>query len=358
MNEDELRAFLDSAASSEGKGKSKDPASEADSEGQAPTHMSFEELMGIKRQEQADPSSPDEGRVAPEPSADRSADSAPSDSTRRASATTGAHPGGDGEELTPIVLPGPPQSPKVNEPFWEPRPTQADPLLEDSAPTALPATAPLSMDSLDDPPADDDPIFGSEPLPAADTGEYEKISVVGSERSHSRFVPWIIVGAGAVLAIVASLVIVFAVRGGEDPQPPPVTEPTAESPAEPTTEEPIEPTAEPVDPEPAPDEPPTVEVGNTGDFNIESWGVQGEISAKFGWPSYTISGDVLTFEGGTLLPQFPESCAAMRTGFGIKKAADGTFEVHRPAETCAEAPDFYNEVWGLTAAIIPTLKPA
>jgi len=359
MNEDELRAFLESATVG-------DSETEADTESEEAKDpaagMSFEELMRMKRGD----SSPSESagsasaaEASARPSAPGASQEPPAAPATSEPPVTEVLPQASEPELTPIVLPGPPRpasKPDASEPFWEPK--KAAPAAAAPAASETPSTAPLPSGSnlVEDPASD---LFGSDPLPSPGSEEeYERISVVGSEKPRSKFVPWLIVGLGAVLAIAVSIVIVLAVRGGGESEP--QTEPTTQSPpatSEPTEETPVEPTE--TEPEtPAADEPPEVEVGNTGSFKIDSWGVQGEISAKFGWPSYKISGDTLTFEGGTLLPQFPDSCAAMRTGFGITKKADGSFEVFRPAETCAEAPDFYNEVWGLTAAIIPTLKAA
>ncbi len=358
MNEDELRAFLESATADD---KNAD-GNEADESGKDSPRMSFEELMGIKRDGSSDAAAAAEANGARGDSPTEQAASEPrvADPERdvqHVAAPVAPRAAQNEPDLVPIQLPGPPQASKPSTaPFWEqnePKPTDAEPAADQSEP--LPATAPLPVGASQTEPHME--LFGSDPLPAAETSEYEKISVVGSEKSRSRYVPWVIVGAGAILAIVASLVVVFAVRGGEEPAP--TTAPTTQEPVEPTTVAPTEePTIEPTETEPAGDEAPEVEVGDTGDFEIASWGVKGQISSKFGWPRYTISGENLTFEGGTLLPQFPESCAAMRTGFGITKMADGTFEVYRPAGTCDEAPDFYNEVWGLTAAIIPTLKAA
>jgi len=403
MNEDELREFLESATvDTPGKGGQSADATDAP----AP-RLSFEKLMQMKRAESAgdraaapvDPAAQDQAptpAAAPTPpAAPSAAPTAPQDppatevlpqapSATPAPVTPPVPPAAPEPELAPIILPGPPQPnarPVSNEPFWETHAraaaaapevpaTPAAPAPTTPVPSATPATTPLSAarpeahsqtgiveNHTDDP-------FGADPLPVPGVDgagdDYERIEVVGAEKSHSKMIPWIIVGAGAILAIILAIVVVFAVRGGSA-EPTETAEPTTEAPAEPTTEEPTaEPPAEtsepPAETTPPADEPPEVEVGKTGSFKIDSWGVQGEISAKFGWPSYTISNGTLTFEGGTLLPQFPDSCAAMRTGFGITKLDDGTFEVHRPAETCAEAPDFYNEVWGLTAAIVPTLK--
>jgi hypothetical protein len=213
----------------------------------------------------------------------------------------------------------------------------------------IPATAPLPL-GLEE-------LFGQQetaaaaPPPSAES-EYERIAVTGGEKK--RFIPWIVVGAGAIIALVAAILIVLSVRGGDSETDPTTAPPTTEQPTETT---PSEPDPEPVEPEPNPNEPPVVEVGPTGDFPIPAWGLQGEISAQFGWPQYRFEGENLILHGGTLLPQFPESCAEMREGFGLTRMADGTLEVLRPAQTCAEAPELYDQVWGLTAATIPTFKP-
>src|SRR5690606_6582635 len=150
--------------------------------------------------------------------------------------------------------------------------------------------------------------------------EYEPIAVTGGERSR-RIVPWIVAGAGAVIALIAAVLIVFAVRGGDEaPAPTAAPQPTTEQPATeepPTPNEEESPESTPSTPTPPPsDEPPAVEVGNTGTMDIPAWGVTSQISAKFGWPRYTIdANNNLLLADGTLLPQFPDSCQEMRTGF-------------------------------------------
>lgn len=270
--------------------------------------------------------------------------------------------------VAPITLPGPPARPSVRtEPAPaspQPAPVSPEPaqslLPTQPVPAPVPApagaqhppisTAQLIADLGFDAPAP----AGPEPVDA-----YEKISVTGGERSRPGFLPWIIVGAIAVIALVASVMIVLSVRGSDNAEAPaadaPAEAPATQEPAAPgTPDEPADGPADPETPETMGDEAPTVDVGQTGAFPIPDWGLTGEISAKFGWPQYRFEGDTLILSGGTLLPKFPESCAAMREGFGLTKLEDGTLEVHRPAETCAEATELYNQVWGLTAATIPT----
>ncbi|MFC7766018.1 hypothetical protein [Leucobacter soli] len=190
-------------------------------------------------------------------------------------------------------------------------------------------------------------------------GEYERIAVTGAEKEHRRLLPWIIVAAVAIVAIVASVFIVQTFRGGGE-TPPPVVQPTTETPS---TTEPTEPTApeeEPSDPETPEtgDAAPEVEVGSTYRMPITQWDVTVEVSNKLGSVYYMLDGERMILQDGALLPKFPSSCSEMREGFGLTRLADGTFEVLRPAERCAEATELYDEVWGLVAAMIPTIEAA
>jgi len=40
----------------------------------------------------------------------------------------------------------------------------------------------------------------------------------------------------------------------------------------------------------------------------------------------------------------------------MTRAADGTFTVLRPEQSCAAAPELYDEVWGLVAAMAESAK--
>lgn len=401
MNEDELRAFLESAtvggdddgdrdgtpeneapeaparaaAFDEAAPTAPMPAVQAPEDPAAPAAEpqpgrlpSFDELMGIKRDPApAAPSAPAApaapGPVIPPVSAASAAAAAAS--------TPGAEP-----ELTPLVLPGPgtrpatPAAPAVPSNPQAPTAFSPQPARSTQRPAAVPVAAPPAAATPT--PARTSPLptgigalagqgaaqNGIAPNGASASGssggdDYEKISVTGGEKK--RFIPWIVVGAGAVVALIAAVLIVFAVRGGGEPAPtaaPTTSESPEPDPSESTAPEPSD---EP-DETPAPDEAPTVEVGQTGDFPIPDWGLSGQISGQLGWPQYRFEGENLILFGGSLLPQFPDSCAAMREGFGLTRQADGSLEVLRPAERCAAAPELYDQVWGLVAATIPTFQ--
>ncbi|MBO1900734.1 hypothetical protein J4H92_02075 [Leucobacter weissii] len=267
-------------------------------------------------------------------------------------------------EVTPLILPGPPPSARAARRQSAPRTAQPAAPVPEQAPAVPTAPFPRQPDAAQAAPfvapsTQELPAalgFGPSAEPARPT-DYEPVSATGQERRRSRLMPWIVTGVGAAVVLVAAVLIVLAIRGnGADPAPttapttPPVT-PTA--PAEDPTPEP-----EP-EPDDDADEAPEVEVGQTGNFPIPDWGVNGQISEKFGWPQFRFEGadnETLILLGGTLLPQFPDSCAEMREGFGLTRDAEGEIEVHRPAETCAEAPELYNEVWGLVAATVPTFE--
>src|SRR5690606_37136472 len=72
---------------------------------------------------------------------------------------------------------------------------QPRPSVPPAAPPAAPRTAPLVA-----------------PEPADD---YEKISVTGGEGDKRRLLPWIIVGAGVIVALIAALLIVNSLSGSE-----------------------------------------------------------------------------------------------------------------------------------------------
>ena len=223
----------------------------------------------------------------------------------------------------PIVLPAPPSRPST--PAAPPRaaaqpPTTPLPAAPQSAQSqpAQPRTAQLQTP----PPSDRISAaqlandLGFDSMLTVDDG-YERIEVTGGERDRPRFVPWIIVGAVAVIAIVASVLIVLSVRGAENPGTP-TADPTNSTgaPTTPTSETPTpsdEPTSSETPTTPEGDAP-KVDVGDQGKFPIAAWNLTGKISAKFGWPQYRIEdqGKTLILFGGSLLPQFPESCKEMR----------------------------------------------
>lgn len=167
--------------------------------------------------------------------------------------------------------------------------------------------------------------------------------------------PWVIVGIVAVVALVASAIVINMARSGADPEPTPAPVPT-QTQAQPTPDPAPEPT---VDPEPTtePDDGvPDVEVGPTNTMPIGPWNATSELSQKFGRTSFAIPDGTNLVLSNDLLDSFPESCSAMRDGWGATKAGDNKYELLKPAEKCAEAAELYDEVWGLTDAWVQTIR--
>lgn len=168
--------------------------------------------------------------------------------------------------------------------------------------------------------------------------------------------PWIIVGIITVLALVASMIVLNLARAGEDPSP--TTAPTTQAP---TTSAPA--TSKPADDDdkkkkkPDENKVPSVDVGNTGTMDVPVWGITAQISEKFGWPQYQINGEQLVLQYSPLIDSLPDSCAAMRQQWGIQRTADGKYEVLKPAQRCEAAPELYDELWGLTDALVKSIAP-
>ena len=169
--------------------------------------------------------------------------------------------------------------------------------------------------------------------------------------------PWIVVGVVAVLALIASILVVNLARGGGEPEPtaaPGTQAPTTTS--RPTTSAPAE-TETPETERPDEDRVPSVDVGPTNRLDIPAWGVTAQLSAKFGMTSYSIPDNVNLVLDSPLINSLPDSCADMRDDWGITKQEDGTFTVRKPAQRCEAAPEVYDELWGLTAALVDSVKP-
>ncbi|UOQ60151.1 hypothetical protein MUN76_14090 [Leucobacter rhizosphaerae] len=205
------------------------------------------------------------------------------------------------------------------------------------------------------------------PVPARDRLAYEQAERVRTAQLETKpestnriakFRPWIIVGVVAVLALVGSIVMVNLARGGGDTTATPApttTQPTTEnSPSTPATTEPTETD----DPTPDPDEVPAVEVGPTNNMPIGPWNATSELSQKLGSTSFSIPDGSNLVLSSALLDSFPNECADMRTAWGATLLENGTYEVRKPATRCAAAPELYDEVWGLVAAWVTTIKPA
>lgn len=175
--------------------------------------------------------------------------------------------------------------------------------------------------------------------------------------------PWIIVAAVAVLALVGALLVVNALRGGGEEKPAPTTEapaPTTTTP-ETTETETVPPTPE----EPEVEEAPKVDVGpNPISMDISFAGISVQSSQKLTNPQWFYHAgppERVMFESG-LMNSFPDSCSAMRSPegkspWGIEKGEGNTWTVVRPEGTCAADTKLYDEVWGLMQAVADSAKP-
>lgn len=379
MDEDELRAFLESATVG---GDAQEPESEdqeaekAAADGDTLNLPPTEPITIPSETPQVRPE-----RAAGEPSFDDIMGGGSAAPDRAApDPASASRAAADQPDLTPIVLPSPPVSASV---FADPtpddaprrrtgwgdggapatQPTVAEPATPATAP--LPAPARRSNDSSglaalglspDPGPSETGAAFGS----TGGHGDgYEKISVTGGEEPHRRYLPWLIVAIVAVIAVVTSVAVVLAVRGGGGtPSAAPGTQSPSAPSEEPSTEPTTPETTEPTEPAETPsDEVPKVSVGRTFDMPITQWNTTVDVSGKLGGGiRYQLDGDNMILLGGDLLPGFPEQCKAMRTGFGMTKQADGAFAVLRPAEPCADAKELYDEVWGLVAAMVDSAR--
>ncbi|MFT4231608.1 MAG: hypothetical protein QM606_02365 [Leucobacter sp.] len=169
--------------------------------------------------------------------------------------------------------------------------------------------------------------------------------------------PWIVVGIIAVLAIVASIIVVNIARGAQDDAGSDAasqqTEQSSQT-TEPTTPAASEETQTPDEGSDAgSEEVPEVEVGETlPPLDISQWDVSAVLSAKFGLTSYTLeNGNTELWLDSPLIQQFP--CDGH---WGAVKTDAGKYEVLKPAERCAAAPELYDELWGLTDAFVKSIE--
>lgn len=230
--------------------------------------------------------------------------------------------------------------------------TQAFPAPTE-APTQAPAPMPTPVSAQPAQRVSLTPQYSSEP-PTAPVPEIKKRS--------GKALPWIIVGAVAVVALIVALVLVNNASGNSSESPAP-SETTSEEPSqEPTTDTPSEePDSEPESP--AATEAPKVDVGETYPLDISYAGISVVAPSKLNPNAWYVpgAGDEVMFHS-TLMGTFPASCADMRSvegksPWGIQKQADGTWMAVRPATSCAAAPDLYNEVWGLVQSIADSATP-
>lgn len=437
MNDDELRAFLDSATVGDEEDQGAE-SEESGAEAAAPIENSaapqrrgvpsFDELMGMGMPASAPADTPSAAVPAAMPTS-------PSAEASSAQATERPEPAQqewsqafakDDEQLVPLILPGfspeprerrdlPPvfqaepaqqaSQPDGSAPrqYDEPAPTQPFDVLSSAETgqakaatggaaaaaaaasagkaTASPAmeTTPLAASSVSresapatrplDTSDDGDPFALLVPdlvSPAASEPEpdYERISVTGSENRGRKALPWLIVGGGVVVAIIASVFVVNGVRGSGTPEttenPPATSQPTTtEEPAEPETPEPSE------EPAPEPDSVPVVDPGSTWPLPIEQWGLTVEVSEKLGGSTpYTL------FDGNTramfdsipVAAGFSDGCAAAREPnvWGLLKTDDGKLEVVRPEPRCTSQADaaLYDTIWGTLDYMAKSAKPS
>ena len=193
------------------------------------------------------------------------------------------------------------------------------------------------------------------------------------KRSVPQALPWIVVGAVAVIAIVVCIVLVNLARGGDSApaksaspsaSESPSTTPSASADANAATSGDDEQDADAdadkdkeKDKDKDKDTVPKVDVGSTNQLDIPAWGATSQLSQKFGMTSYNIPDNVNLRLSSPLIDSLPDSCAAMRTQWGVTQQADGKYAVLKPAETCAAAPELYDELWGLTDAFAKSVKP-
>ena len=177
--------------------------------------------------------------------------------------------------------------------------------------------------------------------------------------ARARFMPWVVVGVVALVAIIGATFLIGGIRGGGNeatPAPVEKVEPVAPKPSPSTTD--TDKTKEEVVEEPKDDVAPTVEVGATYPIPVPQWDATFDLSDRLGSScGYNIEGDNLVM-CTDLVESFPESCSALRTGWGITKTAEGKFELLRPEGTCEESKALYDNVWGLMQAAADSMKAA
>lgn len=406
MNDEELRAFLDSATIGETENNPEHEAEEPDVEaGLMPPTLARPTAPTAPAAHLSDDFDPFAAAPLPEtatagtvPTASESRKPVPSfdelmhlpaPTVEPESGRTAPALGSDGdEELVPLILPGFSPEPRQRPPLppvfraetfrgeAEPAPTgHAAPLpLADPAPTqpfdvAVPASLaaasriPAAASSAGQAanrsfaPSEPEDSFSalSPDLIAredidAQTEEYEKISVTGGDGRGRKALPWIIVGGGVVVAIIAALFVVNGVLGANDSaEPAPTTTQQPADPSEPEPTEKPEPTAEPEPETPeAPTTAPVVDPGDVFAIPITQWGLTVDKSQKLGSVSYTEQGDTVIFDI-PLAADLSDACAAAREGWGLRKKEDGKLEAIRPEPRCTAAGDaaVYDTIWGL-----------
>lgn len=211
------------------------------------------------------------------------------------------------------------------------------------------------------------------PVPARERLSYEQAERVRTAqlatepkrtgaRRAPQALPWIVVGAVAVIAIVVSIVLVNLARGDAGANEATTGRPSTTAPSATPSPTPSSDAEEDADgagnaEDEDPNEVPAVEVGPTSTLDIPAWGVTSQLSQKFGMTSYVIPDNVNLQLSSPLIDSLPEECAAMRSQWGVTQGADGSYTVLKPAERCEAAPELYDELWGLTDAFAKSVTP-
>lgn len=176
-----------------------------------------------------------------------------------------------------------------------------------------------------------------------------------------RIIAWSVVAGILVLVGIGAVAIAIpAINNNAAPKPEPTkTTETAKPTPSPTK------TSESPTPTPTPTETPDVEVGPTTPLDVAPWGVTFDLSTKFGSTQWQITGNTLTMSN-TLINSFPESCAALRTGWGVTKAEPparggvvigaNAYNLAKPSGTCPAASELYTQILGLTQAMVNSGK--
>lgn len=184
------------------------------------------------------------------------------------------------------------------------------------------------------------------------------------DRGKQKLIAWLVVAIIALAAIVVALIFIIpAFDGSENNKPTPSPTQTTAQP----TPSPTQTTQSPT-PTPSPtstNDAPVVDPGTTSPMDVPFWKVTFAVSTKFGSTQYNITGNTLLIDNA-MIQSFPESCAALRTGWGITKAtppavngvvvAGVAYNIAKPSGTCAADPQLLNEVWGLTQAMVDSAK--
>ena len=399
MNDDELRAFLDSATvgDDDDQGQGAD-TSASESPGKPPATEpprrgvpSFDELMnlgapasdagtGVAPAPVATPAPPAPAHPAPAATPASVAEEKPAE---RSWAPAYAK---DDEQLVPLILPGfspeprerkdlppvfqaeptAPQKPVTHAPA-DPAPTQPFDVLTDKQPAQTQQAAARQSEPADD----TDPFAMLAPELLNENSDdhdaapdYERISVTGSENRSRKALPWIIVGGGVAVAIIASIFVINGVRGSESSAPTATPETTTQPTAEATTEPSEEPSPS-EEPVPAPDTVPVVDPGSTWQLPIEQWGLTVQVSEKLGGSTpYTLfdGNSRAMFDSIPVASGFSPACAAAREPnvWGLLKKEDGTLEVVRPEPRCTSQADaaLYDTIWGTLDYMAKSAKPS